>query len=81
MTTPHHICDPQPTELVGFDSAGLLVGHAEYGCFRTGIEKEVRPRWRIRAGKITEFYCHQEQAERWLRANGVVVIQEGVGRR
>lgn len=74
-----HVCDPQPTELTGFDSAGLLVGHATYGRFRTGIEKDVRLRWRIQAGKLTEFYCHQEQVEQWLRDNGAVTIQEGDG--
>ena len=86
----HHICDPQPTELTGFDSAGCLVGHAEYGVFGSPRNYEdepfdynmrLRDRWRVAVGKATAYYCHQEQGERWLRDNGAVEIKEGDGRR
>lgn len=78
----NNICDPQPTELTGFDSAGVIVGHAEYGVFKTPDDPmSERMRWRISVGKAVEFYCHREQVERWLRDNGAVEIKEGDVRR
>ena len=75
-----HICDPQSTELAGFDSAGWLVGHATFGLFDTpdGVN---HLRWRVDFGLVAEYWCDQEQAERALREAGAVTIKEGDGRR
>lgn len=76
MTETFRICNPTPTTLTGFDSAGVLVGSASFGVFDTpdGVS---HPRWRILYGQTAEYWCTLEQVKRELRAAGAVTIQEG----
>jgi hypothetical protein len=76
-----HICDPEPTELAGYDSAGVLVGTATFHA-NAAADGKVYPHWRIAwRNKTHEHYCEEWQVRRELAAAGAVRIQEGEARR
>lgn len=82
----NHPCDPTPTVLTGYDSAGVLVGTAEWQPEHehkpepgrgAGSYYRLPARWRIMYGQTPEYWCTREQVERELRAAGAVTINEG----
>jgi hypothetical protein len=78
-----HVCDAPPTELTGFDSAGRLMGSAEWRGWKPGYNglPPTPPRWCIRIGKTVTYRCEQAQAEQEMRLAGAVTIKEGSGLR